>query len=82
MTCTVEQRQNARDCATACLDEPAVVAADALDPATDPTDRWTVELVLCVDGVPPAVSRLLSLYDLTIRDVSPQRDQWRAVAVA
>lgn len=61
-----------------------VLSADVSHPATEPTDRWTVEAtVVDTDGVPPAVLSALAEHGLELRHAGPRApDVFRVVAVA
>jgi len=82
MTCTVDRRRRARRCGAALETVAPVQAVDVLDPHTDPTQRWTVEIVLApsAGGLPPEVLSTLAAHQLSVRDVSPQGRHWVAVA--
>lgn len=82
MTCTVEKRERARKCADTLAAREPVLAVDVLDPHTDPTARWTIELVLCAEGVPPQVLDDFGNYRLTVRSVAPQGPFYQVVATA
>lgn len=88
MTDAVQARKRARECASALDTQESVCAVDVLDPRVDPTDRWTVELVIkhpnhaCTPGIPPAVLTVLADHDLTVRQVTQQGAGAFSVAVA
>jgi len=84
MNCTVDQRERIRAARDRVETREPVLAADVPDPHTDPTARWTLELVLCedADGVPHQVLDDLGSYGLTLRNVDPQGTGWIAVATA
>ncbi|MFC7073088.1 hypothetical protein ACFQJ7_12520 [Halovenus rubra] len=84
MRCWVEARQRTRKCADSLRGHAVVEAVDVLPPAKDPTDRWTVEVVLRegTGGVPHQVLDTFGSYQLTLRDVSPQGPYWVAVGTA
>jgi hypothetical protein len=81
MNCTVEKRSRARKCAETLDARQSVLAVDVLDPHTDPSDRWTIELVLCenYNGVPPQILDDLGSYRATLRKASPQGPYYKAV---
>ena len=81
-TCAARARKRARKAGDKLTRHHRVEAVDVLAPDTDPTDRWTVELVLCAEGVPHDVLDLLGSYQLTLRTAQPQGPYWQAVAVA
>lgn len=81
MTCTVAKRERARKCADTLAARESVLAVDVLDPHTDPTDRWTLDIVLCTEGVPPVALDDLGNYQATLRSVARQGTHWQAVAV-
>jgi hypothetical protein len=84
----VKARTRVRNCASALDALACVCAADVLDPNTDPTDRWTIEVVvehsthLQTSGVPPAVLAALANHDLTVRGVTQQGAGSFSVVVA
>lgn len=52
-----------------------------MSPSVDPTDRWTVELTLRIDGIPAVVNGILGETGLTHRHAGPQGDWWHGEAV-
>lgn len=82
MSCTVDARKRTRKAADALEVHHQVEAVDVLAPATDPTNRWTIELVLCVNGVPDTILDTLAEYQLTLRHAGPRGPYWHVVAVA
>ena len=80
--CHVEARTRARRAATCLQCHRDVADVDILDPATGPTERWSLEIALVSAGVEHGVLDLLGSYQLTLRDASPQGERWRAVVVA
>jgi hypothetical protein len=80
--CAARARQRARKAADKLSLHHRVEAVDVLAPDTDPTNRWTIELALCGNGVPHDVLDLLGSYQLTLRSAQPQGPYWKAVAVA
>lgn len=80
--CTAAERSRARRCAGVLRPFPSVIAVDVLAPADDPTDRWTLDIVLGprADGVPPAVLDELGAFQATLRSAAPQGDGWQALA--
>ncbi|SEO72721.1 hypothetical protein SAMN05216388_1017119 [Halorientalis persicus] len=81
--CTVEKREAAERAARTLRRRPQVQAVDVLPPARDPTDRWTLDIVLAPEagGLPPAVETDLAAEGFTTRRVTPQGPYWGAVAV-
>jgi len=84
MTCVVETRRRLRACAETLSVRDPVLAVDALAPHADPTDRWTLDILLdqSAGGVPHQICDDLGSYRLTIRDVARQGPHWQAIAVA
>lgn len=84
MNCTVDAREQARAVARQLDTDPRVLAVDVIEPITDPTDRWAVDLILCsdCDGIPSPVIAVLAEYGLTIRHAGPRGDHWQALATA
>ena len=80
--CHSRERNRARNCAQLLVAHDLVHAVDVIEPATDPTDRWTIELVLCVNGVPDTILDTLAEYQLTLRHAGPRGPYWHVVAVA
>jgi hypothetical protein len=80
--CLARERTRAHNAADTLAMHDRVEAVDVLAPDTNPTNRWTIELVLCARGVPHDVLDVLGSYQLTLRDASPQGTYWQAVAVA
>lgn len=82
MNCTVRARDQARAAARQLDADPRVLAVDLIDPATDPTDSWTVDLICNSEsGLPSPVHSVLAEYGLTIRQVRPRSDHWQCLAV-
>lgn len=81
-TCIARARKRARKAADKLELHHRVEAVDVLAPEADPTNKWTIELVLCAEGVPHDVLDLLGSYQLTLRESQPQGPYWQAVAVA
>jgi len=84
MACTVSQRQRVCDAAEHLCARPNVEAVDVLAPQTDPSDRWTLDILLqpAAGGLPADMLDLLGSFQLTVRSVAPQGDGWQALAVA
>ena len=82
MTCTVDARKRTRKAADTLELHRQVDAVDVIEPATDPTDRWTIELVVCVNGVPDTILDTLAEHELTLRHAGPRGPYWHVVAVA
>lgn len=72
MLCTVEQRDRIRAARDRLETFEQVEATDVLDPHRDRSARWTIEVVLCADGIPPQVLDTLGSYRLTLRTAQPQ----------
>lgn len=79
--CTVEARNKARAAIETLAARPDVVAHDLIPPQTDPSDRWTVELRIDADGLPPAIVAELADRRLTLRHSGPRQSMWHCVAV-
>jgi hypothetical protein len=88
MTGAAPARERARECASVLESRTRVCAVDVLDPRIDPTDCWTVELVIKhpnharTPGVPPEVLAVLADHDLTVRAVTQQGAGAFSVATA
>jgi len=78
MSCTIEQRRRAHNCADALGDAPSVVAVDVLDPDESHLDEWTVDAVVRDDGIPPGVLRELALEQMTLQS-APDRQEYSSV---
>lgn len=72
MSCTVEQREQARATAAALESLPVVVETDVLAPAQSQHDAWTVETTVDGSAVPPSVTHEVVLKGLAIESVGPQ----------
>jgi len=81
MNCTVEQRNKARQVIQQLGERPDVIGTDLVSPAIDPSGRWTIEIALDADGLPPAIVSLLAEAEMTIRDVGPRQSWWHCTAV-
>jgi len=79
-SCTVSTRKRARKCAETLAVREPVVGVDVLEPHADPTDCWTLDIVLDTRGVPPQVLDDLGSYQATLRDASPQGRAWKVLA--
>jgi len=68
MPCTADVRQQHAALCDDLTDLPAVEHADALNPNTDPSGRWTTEVVLApgVEVVPADVLEVLDGHDMGI----------------
>lgn len=81
MNCTVEKRNRARRVIQQLGERPDVIGTDLVSPAIDPSGRWTIEIALDADGLPPAIVSLLAEAELTIRDVGPRQSWCHCIAV-
>jgi len=81
MNCTVEQRNQARRAIQQLGERPDVIGTDLVSPAIDPSGRWTIEIALDTDGLPPGIVSLLGEAEMTIRDVGPRQSWWHCTAV-
>lgn len=82
MNCTVARRQAIQRAADAIRDCQATVAVDVLDPSESPRDRWTCEVIVAGDHVPPAILTELALEGLSLYQQPPQGDHQVVVATA
>jgi hypothetical protein len=84
MTCALTARARCRDAASRLESRLCVETTDVLSPSIDPTDRWTLEVVVARSGgVPPEVLRDLARAGLSLRTAQPNGpDHYRVVAVA
>ena len=82
--CHADARQRADSAARALEAQGIVVAVDVLDPATDPSDRWTVDILLepSACGAPANVLAELAARDCGVLDVELQGGYWNVVATA
>ncbi|MFD1588462.1 hypothetical protein ACFR9U_15895 [Halorientalis brevis] len=81
MSCRVEARHRAHNAVNELEAIPAVVGVDVVAPSVDPTDRWTVEVTLRTDGIPPVVSGIFGEHSLTLSHAGPRGDWWHGLAV-
>jgi len=80
-TCTVSARKRARALAETLAVRNSVAGVDVLEPHADPTDQWTLDVLLDTRGVPPQVLDDLGSYQATLRDAGPQGRGWQLLAV-
>jgi len=82
-SCTLDERDRARRAIRAIGDRPDILAIDLIDPDTDPTRRWTIEIACdgTTGSVPPTILRALADAGLSIRGAGPRRGCYRVVAV-
>lgn len=81
MTCTVEQRRSHRSLVQELEPFPSVAAIDRLDPQTDPSNRWTTELVVREPRVPSGVLTVIGAHGLGVADVSQRGNPVHTVGV-
>lgn len=81
MNCIVEQRNRARRVIQQLGDWPDVIGTDLVSPAIDPSGRWTIEIALDADGLPPEIVSLLGHAEMTIRNLGPRQSWWHCTAV-
>ena len=81
MSCRVEARHQAHNAVDALETVPAVIGVDVIAPSVDPTDRWTVEVTLRTEGIPPVVSGIFAEHSVTLRHAGPRGDWWHGLAV-
>ena len=83
MTCTVEQRRRVEHAAAILQARPQVLDVATVEPGTDPTGRWVVDVVLADDvaGFGPQLCQDASCCGLTVRQVAPQSEWWQALLV-
>jgi len=81
--CQPAARERARQAQREFRAEACVAHADLLTPATDPTDRWTLDIVVWSESgrVPAVVARILGEHDLDHR-AAPQGGTVQVLAVA
>jgi hypothetical protein len=77
----LDHRDRARRAIRRLKDRSDVLGVDLLTPDADPTNRWTVELAIDADAVPPAVLAILADEGLSIRETGPRADWQTVVAV-
>jgi hypothetical protein len=84
MACVADRRQQARAAVAAVEHHPAVLSVDWLAPTEDPTNAWTLELLIDEGerGVPSAVLRDLAAHDFAVRTVAPRHPYRHVVAIA
>lgn len=82
MHCRPAARDRVRSTARALRDHDHVVAVDALDPDTGPRPRWTLELTLALDHLPPAHASEIVDAGLSIQYAQPKGACYRVVATA
>lgn len=82
--CRVDGRQRAYAAADALRERGVVVAVDVIQPTDDPTESWTLDILLerRANGVPAPVLSELAARDLTLLDVGLQGGYWQALATA
>ena len=82
--CHADARQRADSAARALEAQGIVVAVDVLAPDDDPSDHWTVDILLDsgAGGAPANVLAELAARDCDVLDVEPQGDFWNVVATA
>jgi len=74
----LDDRDHARAAVARLGGRPDVLGTDLIAPDTDPTNRWTVEIAIEGDAVPPAVLRILADEGLSVIDAGP-RAEWHCV---
>jgi hypothetical protein len=83
---SADQRRRVARAATAAEAFACVAAVDVLPPDRDPSDRWTLDLLVRASdagAVPPAIHALLGRHDLgTLRSGPQGEDLFQVVAVA
>jgi hypothetical protein len=77
----LDARDQARATIARLAGRPEVLGTDLVDPDTDPTGRWTVEIAIDADAVPPAVLQILADEGLSIYDAGPRAEWHCLVAV-
>jgi len=80
-SCTLDERDRARAAIESIADRPDVLGTDLIDPDTDPTNRWTIEIAIDGDCVPAAIVRELADEELSIRNAAPRQSWWHCVAI-
>jgi hypothetical protein len=74
----LDARDHARAAIARLSGRPDVLGTDLIAPDTDPTGKWTVEIAIDGDAVPPAVLQILADEGLSIYDAGP-RAEWHCV---
>jgi hypothetical protein len=74
----LDDRDQARAAIARLSGRPEVLGTDLVDPDTDPTNRWTVEIAIEGDTAPPAVLQILADEGLPVVDAGP-RAEWHCV---
>ena len=77
----LDARDQARGALARLSGRPDVIGTDLIAPDTDPTDKWTVEIAIDGDAIPPAVGEILSDQGLSIREAGPRASWFAVVAV-
>jgi hypothetical protein len=77
----LDARDQARAAVARLGGRPDVLGTDLVDPDTDPTGKWTVEIAIEGDATPPAVLRILADEGLSILDAGPRAEWCCVVAV-
>jgi hypothetical protein len=76
-------RRRVADAAVAAEAEPAIRAVDVIPADADPTDRWTLDLLVVENdarpGVPRAVLAVLADHDLHLLRAGPQGPDYQQV---
>ena len=77
----LDARDQARGALARLSGRPEVLGHDLVAPDVDPTGKWTVEIAIDADAIPPAVAEILSDQGLSIREAGPRAEWFCAVAV-
>jgi hypothetical protein len=77
----LDARDQARGALARLSGRPDVIGTDLIAPDTDPTGRWTIEIAIDADAIPPAVAEILSHQGLSIREAGPRAEWYTVVAV-
>jgi len=80
--CLPAQRDRLLHAGDAIQDCAGVRDATIVDAETDPTNAWTLEVVLEGAAVPPQILRELVLHDLALREAPTRGDPAQTVLVA
>lgn len=75
MNCIVGDRDQARWVIQELGERSDGIGKDLVSPAFDLSGRWTIEIALDVDRLPPGIVSPLGKVEMTIRDVGP-RQSW------
>lgn len=81
MPCRPERRRRHRAVAHELDPFPSVAAIDTITPGADPSPRWTTEIVVREQRVPPGVLTVIGAHGLGVADVSQRGNPVHTVVV-